>query len=83
MRQKTPDIDPCGDEEAVRIEVPFVVPILEHGDDGQVRVVRQREGFGLREDVVAVAGDDTGLLIMRNAASAERLCMQLRRTYKR
>lgn len=30
-----------------------------------------------------VAGDDTGLLIMRNAASAERLCMQLRRTYKR
>ena len=30
-----------------------------------------------------VAGDDTGILIMRNAASAERLCMQLRRTYKR
>lgn len=30
-----------------------------------------------------VAGDDTGVLIMRNAASAERLCMQLRRTYKR
>ena len=30
-----------------------------------------------------VAGDDTGLLIMRNAASAERLCAQLRRTYKR
>ena len=30
-----------------------------------------------------VAGDDTGLLIMRNAASAERLCTQLRRTYKR
>ena len=30
-----------------------------------------------------VAGDDTGILIMRNAASAERLCAQLRRTYKR
>ena len=30
-----------------------------------------------------VAGDDTGILIMRNAASAERLCVQLRRTYKR
>lgn len=30
-----------------------------------------------------VAGDDTGLLIMRNAAAAERLCAQLRRTYKR
>lgn len=30
-----------------------------------------------------VAGDDTGVLIMRNAASAERLCMQLRRTYNR
>ncbi len=30
-----------------------------------------------------VAGDDTGLLILRNAASAERLCAQLRRTYKR
>lgn len=30
-----------------------------------------------------VAGDDTGLLIMRNAAAAERLCIQLRRTYKR
>ncbi len=30
-----------------------------------------------------VAGDDTGVLIMRNAAAAERLCMQLRRTYKR
>ena len=30
-----------------------------------------------------VAGDDTGVLIMRNAASAERLCTQLRRTYNR
>ena len=30
-----------------------------------------------------VAGDDTGLLIMRNAASAERLCAQLKKTYKR
>ncbi len=30
-----------------------------------------------------VAGDDTGVLIMRNAAAAERLCAQLRRTYKR
>ena len=30
-----------------------------------------------------VAGDDTGILIMRNAAAAERLCAQLRRTYKR
>ena len=30
-----------------------------------------------------VAGDDTGILIMRNAAAAERLCIQLRRTYKR
>ena len=30
-----------------------------------------------------VAGDDTGLLVMRNAASAERLCMQLRKTYRR
>ena len=30
-----------------------------------------------------VAGDDTGILIMRNAAAAERLCVQLRRTYKR
>ena len=26
---------------------------------------------------------DTGLLVMRNAASAERLCMQLRKTYRR
>ncbi|MGM9613906.1 MAG: arginine repressor [Oscillospiraceae bacterium] len=30
-----------------------------------------------------VAGDDTGILIMRNAAAAERLCVQLRRTFKR
>ena len=30
-----------------------------------------------------VAGDDTGILVMRNAAAAERLCAQLRRTYKR
>ena len=30
-----------------------------------------------------VAGDDTGILIMRNAAAAERLCAQLRRTFKR
>ena len=30
-----------------------------------------------------VAGDDTGILIMRNAAAAERLCAQLRRTCKR
>ena len=30
-----------------------------------------------------VAGDDTGILVMRNAASAERLCAQLRRTYRR
>lgn len=30
-----------------------------------------------------VAGDDTGILVMRNAAAAERLCTQLRRTYKR
>ncbi len=30
-----------------------------------------------------VAGDDTGILIMRNAAAAERLCAQLRKTYKR
>ena len=30
-----------------------------------------------------VAGDDTGILIMRNAASAERLCAQLRRTYNK
>ncbi len=30
-----------------------------------------------------VAGDDTSLLIMRNAASAERLCAQLRRMCKR
>ncbi|MCD8087642.1 MAG: arginine repressor [Oscillospiraceae bacterium] len=37
------------------------------------------------EDTVlgTVAGDDTGILIMRNAASAERLCTQLRRAYKR
>ncbi|MCD8322881.1 MAG: arginine repressor [Oscillospiraceae bacterium] len=37
------------------------------------------------EDAVlgTVAGDDTGILIMRNAASAERLCTQLRRAYKR
>ena len=40
---------------------------------------------GMYDDNIlgSVAGDDTGLLIMRNAASAERLCMQLRRTYKR
>ena len=31
----------------------------------------------------SVAGDDTGILVMRNAAAAERLCTQLRRTYKR
>ena len=30
-----------------------------------------------------VAGDDTGILVMRNAAAAERLCAQLRPTYKR
>jgi transcriptional regulator of arginine metabolism len=30
-----------------------------------------------------VAGDDTGILVMRNSAAAERLCAQLRRTYKR
>ena len=37
------------------------------------------------EDAVlgTVAGDDTGLIIMRNAASAERLCTQLRRAYRR
>lgn len=37
------------------------------------------------EDAVlgTVAGDDTGVLIMRNAAAAERLCAQLRRTYNR
>ncbi|MCC8356592.1 MAG: arginine repressor [Oscillospiraceae bacterium] len=37
------------------------------------------------EDAVlgTVAGDDTGILIMRNAASAERLCTQLRRAYHR
>ncbi|MCD7845458.1 MAG: arginine repressor [Oscillospiraceae bacterium] len=37
------------------------------------------------EDAVlgTVAGDDTGILIMRNAASAERLCTQLRRAYER
>ncbi|MCD7768513.1 MAG: arginine repressor [Oscillospiraceae bacterium] len=37
------------------------------------------------EDAVlgTVAGDDTGILIMRNAASAERLCTQLRRAYNR
>ena len=31
----------------------------------------------------SVAGDDTGIIIMRNAASAERLCAQLRRAYHR
>lgn len=37
------------------------------------------------EDAVlgSVAGDDTGIIIMRNAAAAERLCAQLRRVYKR
>ena len=31
----------------------------------------------------SVAGDDTAIIVMRNAASAERLCAQLRRAYKR
>ena len=31
----------------------------------------------------SVAGDDTGIIVMRNAASAERLCAQLRRAYHR
>lgn len=37
------------------------------------------------EDAVlgSVAGDDTGIIVMRNAASAERLCIQLRRAYHR
>ena len=37
------------------------------------------------EDAIlgSVAGDDTGIIIMRNAAAAERLCTQLRRAYKR
>ena len=37
------------------------------------------------EDAVlgSVAGDDTGIIVMRNAAAAERLCAQLRRAYKR
>ena len=29
----------------------------------------------------SVAGDDTGILIMRNASAAERFCAQLRRSY--
>ncbi len=39
----------------------------------------------MEEDTVlgTVAGDDTGVLIMRNTAAAERLCNQLRRTYRR
>ena len=37
------------------------------------------------EDAVlgSVAGDDTGIIVMRNAAAAERLCTQLRRAYHR
>ena len=37
------------------------------------------------EDAIlgSVAGDDTGIIILRNAASAERLCTQLRRAYRR
>ena len=37
------------------------------------------------EDAIlgSVAGDDTGIIILRNAAAAERLCAQLRRAYKR
>ena len=31
----------------------------------------------------SVAGDDTAIIVLRNAASAERLCAQLRRAYKR
>ena len=31
----------------------------------------------------SVAGDDTGIIVLRNAAAAERLCAQLRRAYKR
>ncbi len=37
------------------------------------------------EDAVlgSVAGDDTGIVVLRNAAAAERLCAQLRRAYRR
>ncbi len=31
----------------------------------------------------SVAGDDTAIIVLRNAAAAERLCAQLRRAYKR
>lgn len=37
------------------------------------------------EDTIlgSVAGDDTVIIVLRNAAAAERLCAQLRRAYKR
>ena len=37
------------------------------------------------EDTIlgSVAGDDTAILVLRNAAAAERFCAQLRRAYKR
>ena len=31
----------------------------------------------------SVAGDDTAIIVLRNASAAERLCAQLRRAYKR
>ncbi len=31
----------------------------------------------------SVAGDDTAIIVLRNAAAAERMCAQLRRAYKR
>ena len=41
------------------------------------------DGMCFENLVGTIAGDDTVVLIMRNAASAERLCAQLRRTYGR
>jgi len=41
------------------------------------------DGMDLDNIVGTIAGDDTLLIIMRNAAAAERLSSQLRRTYGR
>ncbi len=39
------------------------------------------DGMGLDNVLGTIAGDDTVVIVMRNAASAERLCGQLRRAY--
>lgn len=39
------------------------------------------DGMGLDNMLGTIAGDDTVVIILRNAATAERLCGQLRRAY--